>query len=166
MKKEVSTIKKEKEQLAVTTVLITNIEWANLFNCMKAMPGSRIQKNMGTAFEPLMAERGWTSKHISVFRENRKKLEEHFEELFEKENNLKSLRERITKEALGKSSSSEALRSASNYMELKTEMDELKDEKLALPVLEKIAASEIQGYEITGNDYIGAFWEWCVDYNK
>lgn len=151
---------------------ITNKEWNNLFNCLIALPGTLIQVNLGTPADPQLLQRGWTSSQISVFQHNKKLLKDHNDKLVEKQQYLDKLRKQsiskvvtqiATKKTLQKATAEKAI---ANIGELQAEHAELLQAKVELPALKKIAASEIRNYEFTGNEFIGAFWEWLVDLDK
>lgn len=151
---------------------ITNKEWNNLFNCLVALPGTLIQVNLGTTADPQLLQRGWTSSQISVFQHNKKLLKEHNDKLVEKQQYLDKLRKQSISKVIAEISTKKKLavatgdKAIANITELQQEHAELLQKKVQLPEMKKIPASEIKDYEFTGNEFIGAFWEWLVDLDK
>jgi len=151
---------------------ITNKEWNNLFNCLIALPGTLIQVNLGTTADPQLLQRGWTSSQISVFQHNKKLLKDHNDKLVEKQQYLDKLRKESISKVLSQIPTKKGLQKATadksiaNIGELQAEHAALLQAKVELPAMKKIAGSEIENYEFTGNEFIGAFWEWLVDLDK
>lgn len=151
---------------------ITNQEWNHLFNCLQQLPGTLIQVNVGTVNDPQLVQRGWTHKQIALFRENRNRLEKHNKTLVEKQEYLDGLKKKSISKVLAQASTKKAVKKETgdtaiqNLTELIEEHTKLLNEKVELPVLQKMPASELEKFELTGNQFIGAFWEWLVDYSK
>lgn len=151
---------------------ITNQEWNNLFNCLMQLPGTLIQVNVGTIADPIMVQRGWTHKHIALFKENRNKLEKHNSLLVEKQQYLDGLKKKSISKVIAQATVKKTVKKETgdaaiqNLTELIDQHTKLLAEKVELPKLQLIPASEVEKFEFTGNTNIGAFWEWLVDDNK
>lgn len=154
-------------------IKVSNKEWNNLFNCLVALPGTDIRVNLGTPADPQLLQRGWTSKQISVFQRNKALLKKHNATLVEKQQYIDKLRKQSISSVINEvTTGSKKLKkktvstSIENLTQLQSEHRELLMTEVELPELEKIPASEMKDYEFTGNEFIGAFWEYMVDLDK
>lgn len=151
--------------------MITNQEFANLYNCLNEILNITIKKNIGTAKAETLVLRGWNNEQIKIFITNKRKLQEHFTDLTEQEKALAGRREKVAKqfkqlklqETLSETDKKELDDIVLQLTTINEQHRALFDTCVPLPEMVMIKNSEIKDFEFTGNNYMSAFWQYLVD---
>lgn len=147
-------------------ITVTGKEYAELYLCYESLPGSTIQKNIGTAVHENFVNRAWLSSHIGIFHRNARKLRSHAEELIEKQKAFTKQREKFVQQVAEAKNDVTRLKDIHGQVEqLMKSFNESMEEKAELPPLELIPEETIKDWEIL-NQFIGSFWKYGVQFSN
>ncbi len=166
MKKTQSSIPKEKPELKLSGKMVTNAIFINIYNALDRMPQANLTINVGSRKHEQHVTRGLRGDQLALLHRNKKKLQDHFDELAVQEKNVEKLKmESVRKaiKAVGESSNKKLSNEVDNLTEVIDEWNKTKESLTPLPELEKLPYSDFADLEISNTPFMGVMMEYILD---